>query len=335
MTTTVPAPVDCIDDPAISTLRVVLDPAVLREHLCRSLGSQATGVERLQVHSLRHHAGKRCVVEITLQTSQGSLALIGKVYAKDRSDVYKVMEEVSRAGFGPAEEFRIPQPTAYLQSLQLLLQEKVEGRPATESFLSDDESEREVAAERCAHWLARFHAIAPPLGPSFQLGTYLVSIEQWSDRLASLGEPFTDKARVLSKRLEATASELHRTERCTIHGDFSHHQVIFAQNSTATVDLDNYGLADPTRDLAKFMVGLKRLALRCLGSIRALDDPAEIFLSKYVGTHRSDRTTQLAFQKAAVCLEHAKHHVHKQAPGWREWAVMMLDEGLRILEVGS
>jgi aminoglycoside phosphotransferase (APT) family kinase protein len=335
MTNTLPALIDCIDDPAIPTLHAVLDPAALREHLFRSLPSQAMGVEQLQVYPLRHHVGKRCVVEITMQMRQGSLALIGKVYAKDRSDVYKVMEEISRAGFGPSEEFRIPQPTAYLQSLQLLLQQKVEGRPATESFLSDDESDREAAAERCAHWLARFHAIAPPLGPSFELGTYLVLLEQWFHRLALLGEPFADKARTLYKRLEATASELQRTERCTIHGDFSHHQVIFGQNSTVTVDLDNYKLADPARDLAHFMVGLKRLALRCLGSIKALDDPAEIFLSTYAAAHRSDRTTQLGFQKAAICLEHAKHDVHKRASGWRETAEVTLDEGLRILEVGA
>ena len=335
MTSTLPALTDCIDDPAIPTLRVVLDAAALREHLFRSLPSQTKAVEQLQVHPLRHHAGHRCVVDITLLTKQGSLGLIGKVYAKDRSDVYEVMEEISRAGFGPSEEFCIPQPTAYLPSLQFLLQQKVEGRPATESFLSADESEREAAAERCARWLARFHAIAPPMGPSFQVGTYLVSIEQWFHRLASLGEPFADKARTLCKRLEATSSELHRTERCTIHGDFSHHQVIFGQSSTVTVDWDNYGLADPARDLAKFVVGLKRLALRCLGSIRALDDPAEIFLSTYAATHGSDRPTQLAFQKAAICLEHAKHHAKKQVSGWREWAEMMLDEGLRILEVGA
>jgi aminoglycoside phosphotransferase (APT) family kinase protein len=249
--------------------------------------------------------------------------------------VYKVMEEISRAGFGRSEEFCIPQPTAYLQSLQLLLQEKVEGRPATESFLSDDESEREVAAERCAHWLARFHAIAPPMGPSLQLGTQLTLIERSFHHLASLGEPFADKARTLYKRLEATASALDCTETCTIHGDFSHHQVILGQSSTVTVDWDNYGLADPARDLAKFMVGLKRLALRCLGSIRALDDPAKIFLSTYAARHRSDRRTQLVFQKAAICLEHAKHDVHKQACGWRERAEVTLDEGLHILEVGA
>ena len=84
--------------------------------------------------------------------------------------------------------------------------------------------------------------------------------------------------------------------------------------------------------MARFLVGLQRLALRCLGSIRALDAVAEVFLKTYVASNRADMTMHLAFQKAAICLAHAKHDVHKQAHGWRERAVATLDEGLRVLE---
>ena len=327
------ASVGCVTDPDIATLRTVLDPAELAENLCRSL--HLTGVKELQVRLLRHHPGKRCVFEIALQTNHVSHSLIGKVYAKDRSDVCTLMEDISRAGFGPCEAFSIPQPVAYLRDLQLLLQEKVQGQPATESFLSASASERERAAERCARWLAKFHTIASPIGPSFELCTYLNSIEQWFQRLASLGEPFADKATTLFKRLETMASALDETDMCSVHGDFSHHQVIFRQNSTLTVDWDNYGLADPARDLARFMVGLKRLALRSLGSIQALDHAAGVFLHTYAAQRGWDRTTQLAFHKAAACFEHAKHDVHKQASGWRERAETTLNEGLRILNDGA
>src|SRR2546428_321052 len=95
------------------------------------------------------------------------LYLIGKVYAKDRSDVYQLMQALAGAGFGPHDEFSIPRPAAYLPALQLLLQERVQGRPATESFLSDNQSECTAAAERSARWLAKFHAMAPRIGPSF------------------------------------------------------------------------------------------------------------------------------------------------------------------------
>ena len=318
--------VDCINDPGLPTLPAVLNPLELGEHLRESLPSQTKGLKEIQVRLLRHHVGKRCVVEITLRATEGSSSLIGKVYAKDRSDIHQLMEEISRAGFGPCEEFSIPQPTAYLPALHLLLQERVEGRPAKESFLSDNESERTAAAERCARWLARFHAIAPRMEPIFHLSNHLVSIDRWFGRLASPGEPFADKAGELFKRLEAAASELHRIEMCATHGSYNHHQVILAQGRTVAFDWDKYGLADPNRDVARFVVALRRLALRCLGSFHALDAAVEVFLKTYLCGGRPEVLANLQFFGAATCLKLAQYDVNRRQA--------TLEEGLRILEQG-
>lgn len=320
-----------ITDPDIPTLPAVLDPMTLGAHLREALPGPAQRLNDLRIRVLRHHAGKRCVVEVTWRTGAESRGLIGKVYAKDRSDVHRVMEEIRRAGFGPHAEFSIPQPTAYLPALQLLLQEKVEGRPATESFLSDDESERTAAAERCARWLSKFHAMTLGIGPRVDLASHLLSLERWFGGLASRGEPFAEKAGELFKRLEAAASKLPRTALCTVHGDYAHHQVILGPGRTVTVDWDKYRVADPSHEVARFTVSLQRLAQRCLRSMRALDGPADVFLRTYVASARVDLTTPLAFHRAAICLEHAKHDVHKQARGWPERAEATLDEGLRIL----
>src|SRR5438552_11836621 len=102
-----------LDDQALPTLRAVLDPEELRTHLRRSPRLQARGVGEIQVVLLRHHPGKRCVVEIRVQTRQGPLDLIGKVYAKDRSDVFRLMQGIRSEGFGPSEEFSIPEATAF------------------------------------------------------------------------------------------------------------------------------------------------------------------------------------------------------------------------------
>ena len=178
------------DDPALPTLSAVLNPVELGEHLREFLPLPAKGSNHLQVRVLRHHPGKRCVVEVTSRTTEGPRALIGKVYAKDRSDVYRLMEELRRAGFGPNDQYTIPQPVAYLPTLHLLLQEKVEGRAATGPFLSSNAAERTAAAVLCARWLIKFHATAPPIGPRFPLSDHLLTLEQWFRRVAALGEPF-------------------------------------------------------------------------------------------------------------------------------------------------
>jgi len=331
---TLSASVDCINDPAIATLAAVLNPLLLGEHLRELFPLHTKGFNRLQVEVLRHHPGKRCVIGITLPTMEGPITLIGKVYAEDRSDVYQLMQELMTAGFDSYHEFSIPRPIAYLPALQLLLQERVESQPATDLFLSDSESERTQAADRCARWLARFHTIGPPRETSCHMGDHLLSMERWVHRLSSLGEPFAEKAGELFKRLEAAASDLQPIAMRTVHGDYTHHQVLLAEGRTVTVDWDKYSVADPSGDVARFMVGLQRLAFKCRGSIRAFDAVAEVFLRTYVATGLPVVTTHLAFHEAAICLEHAKHDVHKQAPGWPERAEATLDEGLRVLEEG-
>ena len=79
--------VDRIDHPTIPALPAVLNPAELGEHLRQALPSQTEGLKEIKVRLLRHHVGKRCVVEITLATMEGVRCLIGKAYAKDRFDV--------------------------------------------------------------------------------------------------------------------------------------------------------------------------------------------------------------------------------------------------------
>jgi hypothetical protein len=101
------------------------------------------------------------------------------------------------------------------------------------------------------------------------------------------------------------------------------------------VDWDDYGLADPSQDAARFIVGLQRLAWRRLGSIRALDHAVDVFLNTYFERFRPQARGNLLFHKAAICLQLAKKDIRHRAPRWDEKAQAILDEGLRELEQRS
>ncbi len=122
---------------------------------------------------------------------------------------------------------------------------------------------------------------------------------------------------------------------CAGHGMYTCGQVLLAEGRTVTVDWDTYKVADPSHDVARMLVYLKRMGLKHLGSVHALDGAAEVFLKTYVATGRSYVTAHLAFQKAAICLEGAKRDVVKQTRERRERAEAMLDEGLRILNLDT
>src|SRR5207302_9298457 len=183
-------------DPGIPTLQRACDPVVLSEYLPEVLPSEWGAIRNVRLQVLRHYprTHPRCTFEITLGTTRGCYSLIGKVYAEDRSDVYQAMEEIRRAGFGSEDEFAIPRPVAFLAPLRLLLYEKSLGTRATEFIVNPNDSDRVPATERCARWLARFHALAPRSGRVFRLDNHLIFLEECRRRIADLGLPFADKA---------------------------------------------------------------------------------------------------------------------------------------------
>ena len=315
-------------DSRIPALQAVLNPRELGQHLHAILPPHWGGLRDIQIQVLQHHHRRRWTLDIALQTSSGRHEFIGKVYAADRSDVYQVMKEISQSGFGPEEEFSIPQPFAFLPELHLLLQEKVHGQPVTEVFSKGRARERAVTAERCAKWLAHFHAHAPMSGPVFVLTHEMM--EYWARRLAKSVGSLADKARLLFQRLEIAGSALGPPEMCACHGGYWHQQIILTEAGTVTFDWDNHCVADPSRDVAKFIIELQQLALKSHGSLKALDAAIEVFHKTYTTVSTFEVATSLPLYKAAVCLKRAKHHLRSRGGGL-EKAEGMLDEGLRIL----
>jgi aminoglycoside phosphotransferase (APT) family kinase protein len=323
------------DDLGLATLSEVLDPIALIKNLRGVSRAPWNGraVEEVRMRVLKHHLGRRCTLEIGLRTEKGWHFLIGKVYRKDRSHIFQAMEQIQQVGFGPQDEFSIPQPIAYLSSLRLLLQEKVEGPLAEEIFEAGDERSRTVAAERCGLWLARFHALAPKAGPVSYAKDYLDSdsMQRCSREMTKLGGRLAEKAARLLQRLEDASSSLCPVEICPGHGGYRATHVILVPGRTVTFDLDTYDMADPARDVARFLSALRSLALARLGSIRLLDRAAEIFLDAYIAGARPVAEGNLHFFEAASCLKRAKQILSRSIHHGQEKAEAMLDEGLRVL----
>ena len=324
-------PVRSFTDQDISTLPAVPDSIELGSQLERLLPCNWGALQDVQIQVIRNHRGKSCTVEIASRTTTGSRQLIGKVYAKDRSDIYQTMDGLRQVGFGPEAEFSIPQPLAYLPALRLLLYEKVQGARADQVFVMGNEHERTIAADRCARWLARFQAIAPQPRRVLNLTDHLISMERWSRLIAEEGEPLAGKASHLFKRLRVASWALNSSGMCASHGDFGTRNVVLVEDRTVVYDWDSCKWANPCRDVGSFIVDLSRLALHRLGSIRALDAAAKEFQRTYSAMGCPEVLSYLPFYKAAKCLEVANIIFRKKKHRWRENVEAMLDEGLCAL----
>ena len=317
----------------LAPFRAVLDHAGFADaldRLCAAEWRWGTGQE-VRARALKWH-GDRCTFEIAVRTEAGWHSVIGKVYTGDRSDIFQTMLALGQAGFGPEADFSIAQPFVYLASLGVRLEDKVQGPSAKEIFLNGGPDLHLAAAERCGQWLARFHRTAPPLGHVADLAAEFSRYRYWTDLIARLGEPLAAKAERLFRRLEAVAPTAGALAGCMGHGSYIPEHVILSGRRTATIDLDDYDVGDPGRDVAWFLVSLRRLALKHLGSLRAFDGAGERFREAYRASGRGDAVTNVAFYTALECLHGAKRDAVSQAPRAREWADGMLDEGLQALD---
>ncbi|HVH10460.1 MAG TPA: hypothetical protein VM736_11750 [Gemmatimonadales bacterium] len=297
--------------------------------------------QEMHARLLRCHEHHRSTFEITLRTDGGSHTLIGKVFAQDHCDMFRVMDALARAGLGAAAEFAIPQPLAYFPALHVLLEEKVPGPSAKEVLLAGDRDGQMAAMERCARWLGRFHAAAPPRGSVYDERTHL---EHWAEQVRSCAAGHRGLCERLVEKLGAATPASDGAALRAGHGSYMPGHVLLSGSRTVAIDLDECDIADPARDVGYFMVACQRVALKHLGSLHALDEPAACFLRAYAaatggqggppgrrGGGVPGAVAHVPFYRALECLHRARHDVVKRIPARPDWAAMMLEEGVRVL----
>jgi aminoglycoside phosphotransferase (APT) family kinase protein len=285
----------------------------------------------VQAKVLRMHKD-RCTLDIIINTERESRNLIGKVHSVNRSDIYEAMEEVAKAGFGQDARFAIAQPLAYLPSLYFLLEEKIQGTPEEEHLLEDEPVQQREAAERCGSWLARFHASIPHLGRTLKPSEILWSLQQWTDAIKKTKEPFASRCESLLEKLKTAASSVGGFEPRAGHGSFTPDHVFSNHGRVLAIDLDEHDTADPSRDLATFIVSLKRLGLKRMGTIKAFDEAIDAFLRAYVAHGPIGAIAHLTFYTSAQYLHKAQRDLYKWDLPFRERGEIMLEEGFRALE---
>ena len=129
----------------------------------------------------------------------------------------------------------------------------------------------------------------------------------------------------------------NKGEFCTCHGSYIPQHVILRGNRTVALDLDDYFLAPPSRDVAYFMVGIQRLAEKCLNSFHELDWIGDAFLASYVraSSHTNAVLERLPLARAAEYMHLAKKRAAAiQSNDWRERTEAMLQEVLQALRPG-
>jgi hypothetical protein len=279
--------------------------------------------EETRIELLRAHRN-RSTFDIAVRTGSVWHRLIGKVYTEDRLDVFQAMRAVAAAGFGGDAEFSIPQPFAYLPALGVRLEEKVEGPSVNDVIRTGGPADWTTAAERCGGWLVRFHRAAPRPEHGRDLAAKLAHNREATTRMSSLRH----KAEALLARLETLVPLAATVPRCAGHGSYIPEHVILSGGRTAVIDLDDYDAADPSRDVAWFLVSLQRRVICAAGSPHAFNDSAAAFLQAYEASGPPGALANLPLYCALMYMGRARRDLYK---GKSDLAEVMLDQALSLV----
>src|SRR6266516_2296118 len=97
---------------------------------------------------------------------------------------------------------------------------------------------------------------------------------------------------------------------------------------TVAIDLDEHDTADPSQDVAAFLVALQRRAIKLLAARHALDSAADAFVEAYTASGPPGALVNLPLYHALVYLGRARRDLSNRMP---ELAEFMLDQALRLV----
>ncbi|MBO0889085.1 phosphotransferase, partial [Candidatus Bathyarchaeota archaeon] len=288
--------------------------------------------EPSQVHCkvLRCHPS-RCVFNLAIKLDDQWQNVIVKLFTSERLDVFSNLQRIYGGGFGQGAEFVVPRPIAYIPSLKMIIEEKIEGKPASETLIGEDLSDQVEAVGRAGAWLAQFHTRAPKFGNQVEPEVLLEHSREWAERVSKFGKGFPSKCKLLVEKLEASMPKHGSFHYSPGHGNYIPSHVILDDPRTAVIDLDGFDLVDPARDLAWFTINVERYGLkhdRPPGYFERLNEP---FLRSYLKRGGEDVLNNLPFYKGVEYLHRAKRDLYKKIPPEPNWAEMMLDHAIQGL----
>jgi aminoglycoside phosphotransferase (APT) family kinase protein len=278
-TVSISDPMRARGDPAMPLLRAALDPLEMRRHFNRQ------ALDLLAIRATRHKPGRRCIVEFDVQPVRGSagpFTIVGKVRAKGLDTrTLHLARFLWEHGFGDdaPDGISIPEPLGAIPALNMWLQRKVPGVPAS-ALLSGPQGRS--AAERLADIALKLHRSKVPTDRVHGIQDELKILEQRLGRLELERPAWARRLRALFDSARRAASALLAPSPCGIHRDFYPDQVLFAGPRAWLLDLDLYCLGDAALDIGNCLAHITDQSLRLHGDATALHDQERALVDRFV-----------------------------------------------------
>ena len=270
---TVTDPFGVSADPALPTLALALDPALVKQEFKRGLPrlAGANGIVRVKaIRVLRYRPKKRCLIEYDVRVEQPDgerqkQKLIGKVRARQfgNSD-FRLMRQLWRAGFNShsPDAIAVPKPIGIIPKFRMWLQLRAPGRPVSDILAETDGIS---LARRVAEAAHKLHRSEVPTPKRHSMIDELRILERCLTSVATLRPRWTSRLERVFRDCERLAGSTPTPRLSGVHRDFYADQVLADGNTLYLLDFDLYCQGDPALDIGNFLGHVTEQSLREFG----------------------------------------------------------------------
>jgi aminoglycoside phosphotransferase (APT) family kinase protein len=252
------------NDPELPGLALLADPERVGARLASA--PEVFGFERppraIRARRAKYVPGKRCgyVYDVSGWKAHGrapARRVYGKCYAGSAGrTAHEAAWSVWNSGAARAGRVRLPRPFACDESLGVVWQEGLDGRPILKrrgQALRLPDVAGEIGSR-----LAALHGAALALPREMDHAFQLEMLRESLAAARALPDSAAE-ARALGERLLALGERFPELPAVTLHGSFRLSHIMETADGIAFIDLDGANTGDPGVDLGRFLAHLRRL----------------------------------------------------------------------------
>ncbi|HEY2702894.1 MAG TPA: phosphotransferase [Candidatus Dormibacteraeota bacterium] len=306
---------------------------------------------------MRYARGSRCTIRYELDDAGAARGrdwpgvVVAKTYRDNRGEnTFRSMRALWSSELSRSSAVAIAEPLAYLPELRLLVQGPVaEDRTLKELICSSVRQRTPVARDEVDEYLGKvavglsaLHGCGVAHGETITLegevAEIRVTIERLARRfpgLAGVGAPLLARVADLAEKHPAGPAR-------PSHGTFRPAQVLLHRGSVGFIDFDDFCLAEPALDVARFRAGVRDCWMRThvagdgvipspeatAATIADLESVCERFLQHYEAAGRVSRERVMLWETLDL-LTDVLHAWTRMSPARLLAGMLTLDDHLR------
>jgi len=279
---------------------------------------------RLEIERVRYVPEVGAIMRYTLDSGGAPATIFGKVQPGHRGlRTFNVVQGLWRAAARYPGLLTLPRPLAYVEDMNLLLEEGVRGRPVVGDR---DSAEFEAASNAAAEALAVIHESDVGSDERIRIEDELGRLDRVTEQFAYVLPAGHFLLKDLVTHMRERVRKTEEEDWLPTHGDMKYDQFMLHNDHFTLLDFDYFALAETSYDLGKFCAyAVPSMPLDWRQSVGA-EEARLVFMRRYRELRPYATLDRFSVYEALHLALRAMSFMWAQVPEWDRMA-----EGFLVL----